>query len=45
MEEKNTSELKQIINDIEKENILLPSFQREFTWRDEDMQKGLVCSV
>lgn len=45
MEEKNTSELKQIINDIEKENILLPSFQREFTWREEEMQKGLICSV
>ncbi|MBR1713902.1 MAG: DUF262 domain-containing protein [Treponema sp.] len=45
MEEKNTSELKQIIKDIEDENILLPNFQREFTWKDEKMQKGLVCSV
>lgn len=45
MDEKTTSELKQIIKNIENEQILLPNFQREFTWKDEKMQKGLVCSV
>lgn len=45
MDEKTTSELKQIIKSIENEQILLPNFQREFTWRDEKMQIELVCSV
>ena len=45
MDEKTTSELKQIIKNIESEQILLPNFQREFTWKDEKMQIGLVCSV
>lgn len=34
-----------IIRQIENKGILLPDFQREFVWRDEEMQKKLVASV
>ena len=39
------SNLVEIINKIEKNQILLPDFQREFVWKDEDQQKQLVASV
>ena len=45
MSELNTSNLVEIINKIEKNQILLPDFQREFVWKDEDKQKQLVASV
>ena len=45
MIEKNGSDFKEIVREIENENILLPDFQREFKWKDEDMQKDIVCSV
>lgn len=45
MPELNTSNLVEIINKIEKNQILLPDFQREFVWKDEDQQKQLVASV
>lgn len=45
MSEPNTSNLVEIINKIEKNQILLPDFQREFVWKDEDQQKQLVASV
>lgn len=45
MPEPNTSNLVEIINKIEKNQILLPDFQREFVWKDEDQQKQLVASV
>lgn len=45
MPEPNTSNLVEIINKIEKNQILLPDFQRDFKWKDEDQQKSLVASV
>ena len=45
MIEKNGSDFKEIVREIENEDILLPDFQREFKWKDEDMQKGIICSV
>ena len=45
MIEKNGSDFKEIVRKIENEDILLPDFQREFKWKDEDKQKGVVCSV
>ena len=45
MIEKNGSDFKEIVRKIESEDILLPDFQREFKWKEEDMQKGIVCSV
>lgn len=45
MPEPNTSNLVEIINKIEKNQILLPDFQRDFKWKDEDQQKLLVASV
>ena len=36
--------LKEIINEIKKEKLLLPSFQREFIW-SEEAQKNLLSSV
>ena len=43
MIEKNGSDFKEIVREIENENILLPDFQREFKWKDEDMQKDIDC--
>ena len=45
MPEPNTSNLVEIINKIEKNQILLPDFQRDFKWKDEDQQKSLIASV
>lgn len=33
------------INKIKKNEILLPDFQRQFVWKEEEMQKKLVASV
>ncbi len=45
MIETNGTNLKDIVSEIEKNTILLPDFQREFKWKDEQMQKGIICSV
>jgi len=45
MPDQNTSNLVEIINQVEKNEILLPDFQRDFVWRDEEQQKKLVASV
>ena len=45
MPEPSRSNLVEIINKIERNQILLPDFQREFVWKDEDLQKQLVASV
>lgn len=34
-----------IVKDIETHKIILPDFQREFVWRDVEMQKHLIASV
>lgn len=41
----NVVDFTKYVSDIEAKAILLPDFQREFVWRDEDMQKKLVASV
>ena len=45
MPDQNTSNLVEIINRVEKNEILLPDFQRDFVWKDEEQQKKLVASV
>lgn len=45
MENKNISDLTELINQIEANEILLPDFQREFVWKDVEQQKQLVASV
>lgn len=37
--------LDRTINKIKKNMILLPNFQRQFVWKDEENQKSLVASV
>ena len=41
----NKTDFKDVIRKIENFSILLPDFQREFVWRDEDQQKQIVASV
>lgn len=41
----NYTDFKEIIRKIESSNILLPDFQREFVWKDEEQQKKIVASV
>lgn len=45
MENKNISDLTELIKQIEANEILLPDFQREFVWKDVDQQKQLISSV
>lgn len=45
MSEKNTTDFKQIIRDVDDQKILLPDFQRDFVWKDEKMQRQVVASV
>ena len=40
-----TIDFNNIVKDIETYKIVLPDFQREFVWRDENMQKQIVASV
>ena len=41
----NFEDFKEIVRQIENKRILLPDFQREFVWKDEDRQKKIVASV
>lgn len=43
--EKNVTDLKRIVREIENNEILLPDFQRDFEWKDEKLQKNIVCSI
>lgn len=45
MENKNISDLTELIKQIEANEILLPDFQRDFVWKDVERQKQLVSSV
>ena len=45
MPEINKSDLKDIIKRIDRGQILLPDFQRDFIWKDEERQKKIVASV
>ena len=45
MSEKNTTDFKQIIRDVDDQKILLPDFQRDFVWKEEKMQRQVVASV
>ena len=45
MENKNISDLTELIKQIEANEILLPDFQREFVWKDVEQQKQLIASV
>lgn len=40
-----TMNLKNIIEEIQREEILLPDFQRGFVWKKEEMQKKLAASI
>ena len=35
MEQQNVTDFKEIVRKIEKKQILLPDFQRDFVWKDE----------
>ena len=41
----NISDFKEIVRDIDNKKILLPDFQRDFVWKDEERQKKIVASV
>lgn len=41
----NRESLETTINKIKKNEILLPDFQRQFVWKEEEMQRKLVASV
>lgn len=41
----NLTDFKDIVRKIENMSILLPDFQREFVWRDEEQQKQITASV
>lgn len=45
MDQQNVTDFKEIVRKIEKKQILLPDFQRDFVWKDEEKQIGLVCSL
>ncbi len=45
MSDPNKSDFKEIVRKIEKNQILLPDFQREFVWTAEERQKKIVSSV
>lgn len=34
----NVSDFKELVRDIESKKILLPDFQRDFVWKDEEKQ-------
>ncbi len=40
-----TCDFKEIVRRINDRSILLPDFQRDFVWKDEEMQKKIVASV
>ena len=44
MANENVSDLTNIIDRINKNEILLPDFQRAFVWRDEERQIKLIAS-
>ena len=35
----NVSDFKELVRDIESKKILLPDFQRDFVWKDEEKQE------
>ena len=43
--EQNITNFKEIVKQIEEGKILLPDFQREFVWTEEETQKKIVASV
>ena len=45
MANSNYSDFKEIVRDIDDRKILLPDFQRDFVWKDEERQKKIVASV
>lgn len=45
MASSNYSDFKEIVRDIDDRKILLPDFQRDFVWKDEERQKKIVASL
>lgn len=45
MNNNNVSDFTDIVRKIESKKILLPDFQREFVWKDEEQQKNVIASV
>ena len=45
MDNNNVSDFTDIVRKIESKKILLPDFQREFVWKDEEQQKNVIASV
>lgn len=45
MANSNYSDFKEIVRDIDDRKILLPDFQRDFVWKDEERQKNsCICT-
>ena len=45
MKKDNVLNFTEIVRKIESRKILLPDFQREFVWKDEEQQKKIIASV
>lgn len=45
MNKNSTTDFKELVRKIEEKKILLPDFQREFVWKDEEQQCKIIASV
>lgn len=45
MDKNSTTDFKELVRKIESKKILLPDFQREFVWKEEEQQRKIVASV
>jgi len=45
MENNQRTDFMGLVKQVESKQILLPDFQREFVWKDEEMQKKIVASL
>lgn len=45
MDKNNISDFRELVRNIDNRKILLPDFQREFVWKEEEQQRKIVASV
>lgn len=45
MEKNSTTDFRELVRKIDAKKILLPDFQREFVWREEEQQRKIVASI
>ena len=41
----NKTDFNELVRKIDSKEILLPDFQRDFVWKDEEQQKSITASV